>query len=776
MPRNSSCALCPLHLSAKQSVCVWGVGPSGAKGMVVGQGPGWQEAKFGRPFVGPTGDLLRSLLSRAGLKPDELYFTNATRCMPPMVGRAQREPSIKETNACKPYLIEEIKDVRPKVILSLGNVALRSLTGKSGVSKYRGQLHDLHKVYGEGSLSRVIPTIHPAAALRSPRYTQSIFEDILKFKAALTDGYQDIRTPWVNGPVDWVELGCPDGFVAVDIETRGLGDSSDIRLIGIDEGEGLVTVYDELHLREAIKRCVLLQKMGRRLVGHNATFFDRIVLRHHFGIDFHFDDTMLMSFLLNEEGKRNLEILATTHLGVKPWKEIDWDNMEGTTEDELATYLARDCRYTRLLANKFWSEMDPKSRNIYSYVMLPASRALREIQRRGVYISEPNLADAGRVVSGRVEELRGELTSKALLLGITKFNPNSHPHVRKLLFDKLGLPPQGKTDKDLASTDEEQLKKLQGIVDEPVLDTLLEYRKQNKLLTTYLTPYSKLRGGDGRIHPSYSVTYTVTGRTSCRGPNLQQLPRDPRIRRLVTAGPGKTLVIADYSQIELRLAAFEARETRMLQAYQEGQDVHLLMAADITGKAPEEVTKEERSRAKVSNFAFLYGGTPYTFRKQALIEHNIRLSEKEANDYYESFHRRWPGFFPWYSHVNDELKATGRVVSRLGRIRRLPNIYANGAREREEALRQAINAKVSPVASDMLMLAINRLHEEYRAAIVFEVHDSLGVEILPENDLTVSAIIKATMEQYVPAQLEKLFGATLDVPIIADIEVTPEWH
>ena len=356
------------------------------------------EDEYGRPFIGKAGQLLDSLLEQTGFKREDLYITNAVKCRPP----ENRDPSAKEIKACKPYLIDEIARVQPRYVVALGNHALRSLTGDSGITKHRGSLLRLHQDF-HGSAD-VFPTTHPAAALYYPANTEIIQDDLRLLHRTIDGTFTEIDAPWMDTCGVNVAVYAADDVLSFDLETNGLQTRdpfSRIYLCGMDGGAQHVGMYESM--RAATTALQQAASFGTRIVGHNSSAFDRLMLRSAKGIDIHCDDTMLMGWLLHEEWgnmrKLNLESLCVAELGVRPWKkDVTWDWSKPLTIPwpEAKAYCARDARMTRQLyfALEKPLKADGQLWNFYDKLMLPASRALADMEERGLYVNNEHTAEA----------------------------------------------------------------------------------------------------------------------------------------------------------------------------------------------------------------------------------------------------------------------------------------------------------------------------------------------------------------------------------------------
>lgn len=790
--RDPNCQLCRLHADAK-NVCIYGRGPQDAEIMFVGQNPGSQENWEGSPFVGPSGQLLRDLLRDEGIDIESVYLTNSVKCVTPY----GKEPVAKEVNACKTYLIDEVRRVQPKVIVALGGTALTALTGLKGILKHRGVQAEILPEFcmDEWELPIVMPTLHPAFVLREESQRETLLGDIRTALRAMRGQYNEIEVPWEWGIGSWQHLmgynkaECA-GVLSFDCETNMKVDPKDpdlkITMIGIDDGH-TVQIFRGDDCSEAVHALDDAQWGGIRLTGHNSSRADREWILAKYGVHLKCDDTMLASYPLSEYGARDLERLAMQRLGVPPWKR-DFIWHEAMTEEEweqLALYCARDVRYTRLLHLEMQEQLRLLSIRVnapiqtnYEKLLLPASRALSTLARTGVYLSAENIAEASTELAQERDRQRDVVDALAAFAGAPDLNPNSWQQLGKLLYDEMDLPVKRFTDSGGRSTDAHVLKLLRedghGV---EFIEPLLQYRKSRDLLK-FVKAFGDLQSVsiDGRIYPDYSLTTAVTGRTTCFTPNLQQTPRAYTVRRCVGAPNGSVLLQADYSQMELRIASVLAGEETMKQAFRDGRDLHLMLASRITGKPESSVTNEERSRAKPVNFSYLYGADASTFMRIALDDYDLVVTLRESDRFRNFFFDMWPALEGWYTRVNNTLVRDGYITTPHGRIRRLANIRSSDRGLKTEALRQGINAPVQGFASDIALLALCVLQGSGFRTVGF-VHDAILVEINddPQEIGCASAAIKDLMENGVPSILRSEFGVDLDVPLVADVDVAYAW-
>jgi DNA polymerase-1 len=351
----------------------------------------------------------------------------------------------------------------------------------------------------------------------------------------------------------------------------------------------------------------------------------------------------------------------------------------------------------------------------------------------------------------------------------------AHHQVARLLYSSekrggLGLEPMLFTKTGNPSTNEESL---QEYLEHPFIGLLFELRTlEGKWMNTYLLPWSTRLDRFSRLHTIYKLYGTVTGRLSG---DLQQVPRDSFVRSVFGAPPGWLRVDADFSQIELRVAAHCANERTMKRMFLLGEDIHLNVAADITGKLKVDVTKEERKMAKAVDFGYLYGMFPKKFQKYAKINYGIDVSMAEAEVSREKYFSQFPDLVKWHERQKRTVRTHHQVSSPLGRVRHLPDIQSPENGVRMEAARQAINSPVQSCATDVTLFGMVKLHpllNAREARMVMTLHDGIGFEIKEDRVDYYAPIIKETLENL---PLRKTFGTRLSVPLVCDVETGTHW-
>lgn len=785
--RNSNCTLCPLHKEA-QHVCLLGTGPKKARIMVVGEAPGEREDDEHRAFVGPSGRLLRESLEHVGISPDECYITNAAKCRPP----ENRTPDWSEIKTCRDaYFWQELETVDPDFLLLLGNSALRAATGRARITANRGSTFD---VRGKVALA----TFHPAYVLRSPYHGSAYRADIAKLarlvrgestSAKSSTKVKIVRTKehlkWLRQQLlthEVVSFDLETNYHEKVLETKEW--SPEGRIVSIafswEEGQG---AFLPLHHPEgpwkdpdAVLRVLkaALERPNIKLIGHNSQFDarwlaakGRIFIRQTFC-------TMLGAHMLDENRLKGLEPLSEIELGVEPYKiSVGKVGANNVPLRKLALYNCQDTDYTLRLYHREKSQFkeEPRLARVFAKLMMPASNAIVPVQVGGVWIDPDRYRKRLKATIKKRDRSEARLRRSC-----GDINLRSPQQVAKWLFGPrsrggLALPIVTKTKTGAPSTAETVILTLAKR--SPELRELLEYRKwETKYIRTYFKQWSNV-DENSRFHPEYKLFGTVTGRLSG---DFQQVPRDSFMRSIIGAPPGWRFVDADYSQIELRLAAWIANERGLLRLFAMGGDAHLNTAVAITGKRPQDVTPEERAHGKHANFGFLYSMGPKKFVEYCWEHFEVEITLEEAQLYYDTYHRSYPSLRKWHDRQRRLVHRYERVHSPIGRVRHLPTVRSSDQMLRSEAERQAINSPVQSLASDIMLMSLVRLHAglpSSQARIVGTVHDSLLFEVREEVVDEIVPYIHETMEDLVP--LRQKFGLELTVPLVVDVKVGQHW-
>jgi uracil-DNA glycosylase family 4 len=806
--RNSGCQLCKLHQTGNP-VCGMGFGNTTASIMVVGKMSNSKE--YQRE--------LEQQLTELGLDVGDVYFTQAVKCK-----TFDQSPSNGDVKKCRTYLEQEIEVVKPKWILALGNEALLSLTGHSGITKYRG------KVFEGPHGTKVVASVSPSAVKRNPGQKPGYMADLRLFINKVKGREQGIAAPKYS-TIDTREkldkLKRILGRVRemdFDIETHGeYFDGGHIVSFSatcvLDDGRLFVFAIPLYHPESVWKnkhRAVLRYLQPEleaipKVVAHNSSFDCKWMVFYGLNVYPTFD-TMLAIHIMDENVQKGLKPQAMARLGVEPWG-IDTHDLLNTPLKDILPYNVLDTWYMYHIKLQLVEELKehPRLARIFTKLTMPAQRTLIDSEINGVWIDVPLLKKRYPEAEHRLIDVEERITEAAELPEVgsklwpkdakgkpREANFNASIFARWMLFDWCELPivQRGKDKDDGSPGDPSMAEEVLLALKEshPVVPLMLERVTYQKHMSGFFKPYMELYDEEHRIHTNFKLAGTVTGRLSSgkedadkitggrgkmRGVNLQQVPRDPFIRGLFGAPPGWTFVEADYSQIELRVAAFVAGEDTMKHIYATNGDIHLTTAARVTQLPESQVTKEIRKVVgKPVNFGFLYGMGWRKFIQTAFNNYGSIFTEADARAARETYFRLYPKLLPWHQRQRRLVNEYGRVQSPLGRIRHLPDIYSPEQGVRAEAERQAINSPVQGFASDMAVLSMIHINDEFKqknipARCLGLVHDAINYEVRDDALGIALPIIKNTMEDM--SLVRKKFGVMIDLPIIADVAVGQHW-
>jgi DNA polymerase-1 len=786
--------------------------------MVIGENPSIEEELSGNILDGTASKLLRDSLAKHGVT--DFYFTNLVKC------RCEIELTKEYIEACRKHLIEEIKFYQPKVILTLGNNVLKSLTRHSGISTYRG--HEIK--LGESTL---IPTYSPSAVLRSPKYGNEFEADIIKacMKVKGTVSKFEPKIRYVMTVQDLKDLllhlkeatSIVGNWGGLDLETTTFDywrPETKILTMGICVDDnitwGIPIAHKDSPWRNQVPK--LMSYIGPYLNPDNGFYYSGNNYKYdqkwiHAKTDWHVNfkrDNMLMGYASDENIPHGLEYQAQVWLHCPKYKDIPWPKFDPVTDDikkvvakydmldlkKLLKYQAIDAYNSRQIRPLEEAKLrtDPRSWNIYEYLLEQGSVVFTEIEENGMWVDPDRLAKAADETDRHIEEVTAKLNAlippgwieRNLSPKVAKkgFNWNSTKQLGQLLFQKDGFdfPILLQTDSGAPSTAESVIIELGSEIDHPVLTLLLEYRKWSKYKSTYLQPWAAKMDANNCIHPNFKLHGTVTGRLSGED-GVHQVPRDKFIRGLIGAPPGWSFFEIDGSQIELRVVADVSKEPTMLYIYSIGGDIHRTTAASVAGKLEEDVTGDERKKAKAVNFGFVYGMGWKKFKIYAWEKYGVRLTDAEAKLYRERFFQKYDGLPDWHKRTKELVRQIGYVISPIGRKRRLPNIYSSDSDMRAAAEREAVNSPVQGFGSDYVLAGFIEMVLERAPAIdpnwreslkpVGSVHDAQYYLI--RNDMLDfwPTKIKECFDD--PGRLQRWFNYTPSLPITGDCKIGTHW-
>ena len=812
--RDSNCNRCKLS-SGCQNVCLLGKYSTDVKSdiMVVVDSPSRVDDESGIPYSGKNGKMINQLLEDSGIT--NYYQTYAVHCRKP----GDKEPTKSEINACKYWLNKEIELVKPKFILIFGNIALQALLDTKGIKKARGKPIKVDNIV-------YFPTYSVTHVLHDPSLLSVIEADLSTFNSLVLNGglfeEENLKLRLVMDDDTFDEmLENLDGVISFDIETNTLypwDKDAAINFIGFGTKDYQWSIpigkdYSEWGYRN---RKIIVKELTKKIqdcivVAHNGKF-DMLFMKVHYGVDWYLDfDTMMAHYALDENSQHGLKYLATIYCGAPSYDIGGEDKIKGTL-NVISKYHGLDLLYTLKLYHIFNKRLnkDERTKKVFNKIIMPCVRLFIHIEYYGIYIDLSKMQDAEDYLKNEVAE-----ALKILEFWGPGTNWNSPKQLGELLYDKLKIPVVSYTPKGGRATSESVIKQ----IDHPLCDSLLRYREASKQLSAFIEGWKPFIV-NSILHPSFKLHGTVTGRLSCERPNLQQVPRDPRIRSLITAPEGWQLIDADLSQIELRVAAEVANETTMLQAFATGVDVHWLTlirelgrqgseaelikltanglidkhepdnkSYDINyGKAiqvllkygPEKAQKinkswkELRKKAKAINFGFLYGMWWKKFKDYARDNYGVTVTDEEAQLSREAFFELYPNFIPWHNKQRSFAKKYGYVESLIGRKRRLPEAKSvMDTPAKKEAERQSINAPVQSLANDLNLMTALQISKEYsfdKVRVIGTVHDATMFLV---RDEYVEEVYNRILQVMSGPDLLKEFGISLRVPILGEAQIGP---
>ncbi|WP_059021869.1 DNA polymerase I [Vibrio coralliirubri] len=584
----------------------------------------------------------------------------------------------------------------------------------------------------------------------------------------------------------WLEKLKAAEVFAFDTETDSL-DYMVANLVGLsfatEEGVAayVPVAHDYLDAPQQLDRDWVLEQLkpileddAQAKVGQNLKYDMSVLARYGIEMKGIKHDTMLASYVFNSVGgKHDMDSLALRFLqhscisfeqiAGKGKKQLTFNQIE---LGEASPYAAEDADVTLRLHNRLMEniEQDEKLKAIYEEIEVPLIPVMSRIERTGVFIDDMLLGAQSQEIAVRLDELE----QKAYEIAEQEFNMNSPKQLQAILFEKMGLPVIKKTPSGAPSTNEEVLQEL--ALDYPLPKLIIEYRGLAKLKSTYTDKLPKMINAEtGRVHTSYHQAVTATGRLSSTDPNLQNIPirneEGRRIRQAFVAQHGWKILAVDYSQIELRIMAHLSGDKALLEAFQQGKDIHAATAAEIIGVDIESVTTEQRRRAKAVNFGLIYGMSAFGLAKQ------LGIPRGEAQHYMDTYFERYPGVMQYMEDTRSAASEQGFVETIYGRRLHLPEIQSRNGMRRKAAERAAINAPMQGTAADIIKKAMLLVDEwiqaegDGRVKLLMQVHDELVFEVKESSLAEIESKVQELMES----------AAELEVPLVAEAGHGDNW-
>lgn len=826
---NANCMKCPIS-ELRPTQVVNGIGPLDAKIMIVGEAPGPEEDIKGMPFIGRAGKKLDGVLAQIGLHRSQVYITNAVRCFPRLrTEEGFRAPSFEETQICLSYLEQEIAIVKPNVIVPLGNVALQALLGikKPKITESRGKefwsdkfqckiIPTFHPnaIIRNPDLEETIiqdfrRILESSAYPEMTKHTEGNYltiETIEQFDAFYERLMEQKEVAWdiETSGFDWqknklmcVSFSWTKGTAVVLPITKWFGIEKEkielkdkkVRRKGIVEIRQVkvVTKYTEDSYQDwwgdkqeyVMKKLRSFMESDIGFILQNGKFDYKFFLQMGWNLKPAIHDPMLMHYLLHEtaKGQHGLKEMALQYTDKGDYdRELEeWFNSHGMKTDDsrnyarvptelLFKYAGADADVTLQLKDIFLPLIEKEGMlDLYYKLIMPLSHTLTIVEFEGFKIDKIALQQTKKELQEEISTIEKEIRDEIKKVTTESVLLSSPKQLSKFLFETLKLPVI-KTTKTGYSTDESVLIALKD--KHPIPSKLVVHRGLSKLLSTYVESVEEKLDDNDRLHASWNIPGTESGRLSSSGPNLQNIPTDDkRIKNMYIVEDGNVLVEADEAQGEFRLWGAYSLDPQLVKDLIEGLDIHRFIAALANKISIEQVTKDQRQIAKSIVFGLMFGeGVEDLSKKHQVTVEYAQLIK-------DTFFNRYPVAKKWrYDNVRRG-KRDGFVRSFFGRVRHLPGINSEDNKVSFQDQQAAVNSPIQGCLSDYTANAANRilirfkelgLHGKLRNLV----HDAIYMEISKIELEQCLAIMKEEMQR-------QILG--IQVPMIAEFKIAEKW-
>lgn len=724
------CAKCPL----RSSPYVGGRGGGEGCVMIVGDGPGKTDAKSGKAYSGQNGKRLEKLLRNARIDPSLCRYTNVVRCH---VAKTRKAPK-KAIACCRPLLDSELGEFKPKLVITLGEVAFSGF--------YPGKLKSYHGVKIEGESYMLVPMYKLDAFDHTPDILAALDRDFRGLKKRpkmlrLSGSYSVVKSHSVSSKV-----------CSLDTETTGISLRSKMLGLSVCENPG-----------EAVYLCgenavAFARSNGIETVVMQNAKYDLGILETN-GVSMSLfpdaDDTMLLAYVM-ERRPLGLKDLALQELNLEMTRFEDvarGKTLEGVPVEEVAKYCCSDADGTLRLWERLWKEASARERNLYCKFEKPLAPILSAMELRGISVDVGYLEELGASVDAEMDSIAAELKSG---YGLERESLTSPKQMQEYIYRKLKLPISALTDPDSPSTGRRILERIRH--EHPAVNLILRYRELSTLKNTFVTGIID-RSEGGLIYPEFNQAVVVTGRLSSSNPNFQGIPsrRTSEFRKAIVAPPGYVVAAFDNNQIDLRALAYISKCPVMAEVFaREDGDMHAETSMIIYG----DVEGTHRFEAKAANFMPVYGGTYVGLARRT------GLSEDAARKFLDDWYGHYYGVTRWLEFLRKQALSDGYVETIYGRRRHIPGLFTG---KRSHALRQAQNTPIQGTSADVLKLQMIAVA---KVAMPFaQIHDELDF-YLPVKGLGERiAEIKAAMEG-----VDCPFGLKVKVKVGSNLGEMKEWE
>lgn len=761
--------------------------------MIIGESPTVQEVHAGAKMSGAGAQVLKETLAKVGMPytEDKVYYTTALKCAIPK-GKNRKIPKDCYAN-CHQYLLKEIEQVRPRMLLVCGATAMYTLLNTTAIkiTEEYGRVREYPNLPGV----RVIPIMNPGVLLHKPGDYKP-FLAMMQLAATIYNGGQTVNTGETTWEVCDTQEKCLAlwrrmmslnragklKYVACDIETTGLDyREAEFLVLGMCFEKNHAYVIPR-EMRAAVHN--FLSGVPWKCVWQHGKYDKKVMWRRNLADISIDEDTIYQHYVLDETSSHDLGYLSKVYLNAEEYKykmNQNWKAVSLETYpqffDALCERVAVDVDYTLQLFYKFQELLakEPKLNDVYRKLLIPAANFLSRVEQNGMLIDAGYLDQLDKQYTILLEQIKHEIDELALPFWDPEayqeatgsktapavFNPGSPKQMAWMIFDRLRLNPRIKKGR---STDKEILK---SIANPPALVTkVLEYRTVQKEHSTYVIGLLDARDTDGRVRSTFSLHITATGRLSSKEPNVQNQPSANgvgNIRRAFVAQPGYVLAEIDYSGAELRWLAVLSGCPVLSEIFRTDRNLHVETAKSLFG---EHFTKAQKLRAKAINFGIAYG------RKAQSIAEEFDISLAEAQEMMDNWFSLYHGAAKYLRWCDSQVVQGNYMESPFGRRRRFGLVSPATV---DSLQNEARNFNIQSASSDLLlscaMYCEETLREKYDTRIINLIHDSMLLEI-PANAESVRNVGKFCYEVMTTAP-KKWFD--IDVPFKADYEIGKNW-
>lgn len=746
------CANCPL----KNPRCAEGTGNPQAKIVVIGRNPGKTEAETGEPFTGRSGELLDAILEEVHLDRNDLWITNAVNCHVEEDGL----PTSEMYDACRPRLMQELAEVNPKIILSMGNEATRTLGVEGNIMSLLGSLHPLKASKVEqtnfpGIDAWILPTFHPSYILHGNFDGFDDLKDAIERAKALAEGTRPLPKPLPYDKVHYITeeaqaeivlyhlcSGAAGFTLAIDTETDFIRDPTyKLLLLQIGNGEDAWVFEADLLTKPGSVYDLFqafLQDERFTWVFHNLSFDLKFLIHYWHTVPKHIEDTMMYAMCLSEKLQHaGLKRLVNKYLSVPHYEQAlakylthKGIGYSAIPREVLVPYAGFDVIFTRQLFDVMKEEVRKEGNERLYPLLVQIARMFCEMSYNGIIVDTDYIAEVEQEYVPLLDKLEKEIQAYAMWKGykatevvknskVPWLSVNSPKQMKYFLNTYCGF--------DTQTTDKRFMEANEG---HEFIDMVYRFRKVEHLLNVYIRGIADDVWPDGRVHPDF-FHGSVTGRITIENPPLMTTPANDfverykvkSVRKLFKVAPGYKFFHADYSQLEIRVC-WHITGDENLGAAVMSQDLHRTMAGMVYNKPPEQIDKFERNQSKMVTFGMLYG------RQAPSLAKFMGVSVAEAKAFLAKFAAQFPKYFGWWKGQQERAIDTGFLETEFGRRRRWNLITPDNVLEIQ---RQAVNFPVQSTASDITLTSMLRIDELLKSKgwgrPLFSVHDSVELEV-----------------------------------------------